>query len=117
MRFPNQRAAGSSLGHLTWEGPLPRHGLTSFWRLVVLGSLLWILWTDLSSSLLFLRLVSSIFPSRQFQEAARRAGTLTQHLDKMQTRAQPALSWLTLQAWGGGGSKSSFLATVSGKRP
>lgn len=42
----------------TWEGPAPKDGLTSFWRFVVLCSMLWI---DFSSSLLFLRLVSSIF--------------------------------------------------------
>ena len=42
----------------TWEGPAPKDSLTSFWRFVVLGSMLWI---DFSSSLLFLRLVSSIF--------------------------------------------------------
>ena len=47
----------------TWEGPVPKDGLTSFWRFMVLGSLLWI---DFSSPFLFLRLVSSIFPSCQF---------------------------------------------------
>lgn len=67
----------------TGEGPAPKDGLTSFWRLVVLGSLLWI---DFSSPSFFSGSSLPISPptsSRGCKEATgvRSANTLA---DKVQ---------------------------------
>lgn len=67
----NQRSGGFAGPPLAARA-LRGDGLASFWRLVVLGSLAWMLPVDLSSSLLFLRLFSSISPAGP-RGAARRA--------------------------------------------